>query len=170
MNIGIDKFEVFDETEEGMELFEAVVRRDLDFDEELEGDMLEIGWVVVDPANRRHGLGLFMIEAADTVFNGAQATCVLKPFPLQFEDCVNHRGPLYRTESYGFATPTMQDSKAGVTLPNASRDAALKVARDKLWEYHGRLGFRAWRDTQYMLRWSGYTSPSLKQAMGERVR
>jgi hypothetical protein len=32
------------------------------------------------------GLGLFMIEAADAVINGQMSLCVIKPFPLQYEE------------------------------------------------------------------------------------
>lgn len=57
-----------------------------EFDETTIGDLLVIERVVVDAAHRGHGLALFMIEAADSVINGNMSACIVKPFPLQFED------------------------------------------------------------------------------------
>ena len=97
-------FGLFDETQEGMDLYVAVVKSWEDgFAEEMQGDLQLINRMVVDPAHRGHGLGLFMLEAADVVVNGHMSAQIMKPFPLQFEAHSHYNN--YGRNNYGFPEP-----------------------------------------------------------------
>ena len=145
-NNGINKAIIFDETQEGMDLYQAVIAdADDGFEEEFQGDLQVVERMLVYPAHRGHGLGLFMLEAADNVINGHMSLQVLKPYPLQFER---------DDKDYGFPTP-----------PGGGREKAVKAACAKITAYYGRLGFAAKGQTGYMLRWNGFQLPSLSQAM-----
>jgi hypothetical protein len=102
-NNRIDKFDVFSDTSRGGEdIYRAWCSwRDGEdgdsFDGTMEGDLQVVERFTVEPAHRRHGLGLFMLEAADNVINGHMSMQVLKPFPLQFE-----RSSLAAGNNYGF--------------------------------------------------------------------
>jgi GNAT superfamily N-acetyltransferase len=154
-NSGADAFYIFDETEYGSRLYTAIVREAReDWErEDMEGDLQVIEELVLDPAHRGHGLGLFLIEAADCVINGHSSTQIIQPFPLQFQ-C--------RSTSYGlnvgFSEPP---GDAGST----ERKNAFEAARAKISAYYSRLGFRAEGETAYMLRWSGSKNPSLEEAL-----
>lgn len=154
----IDKFEVFDETSEGGELYTEVVR-DLDegCTDEGQGDVQVIERMVVDPAHRGHRLGLFMIEAANEVINGHMSVQIVNPFPLQFE--TDAAKQLWGR--CGFPEPpgeTEGDAHPG-------RQAAFTDARARLSTYYARLGFKTQGTTQFMLRWNGCQNPPLDQAM-----
>ena len=148
VNNDIDMLMLFDETSQGYELYEAVVK-DQEFD--LSGDLQHVERMGVDPAHRGLGLGLFMIEAADHVINGQMSTQVIKPFPLQFEG-----GP--GKNDYGFAPPPT----------DGSRGSALAAARAKIRDHYGKLGFKLVENTEFMLRSNVYCTPSLRQAMAQR--
>ena len=81
---GIDMREVFDETDEAYDAYTAIVSR-WDHLAEGGGDLQVVERVTVDPAHRGHGLGLFMIEAANKVLNGHLSAQVIHPSPLQYE-------------------------------------------------------------------------------------
>jgi hypothetical protein len=150
-NNGINKFQIFDETQEGMEVYQSVVEGLEDScDDVAQGDIQVIERVVTDPAHRGHGLGLFMIEAADTVINGHMSAQILKPFPLQFERSGTKK------DYYGFPEPP-----GG---PTEEREAALAAAQAKIGAHYGRLGFKRVGETGFMLRWNGFQQPSLDQA------
>ena len=91
----IDMLEVFDETDEAYNAYTAIVSRwdNLCFEaDESNGDsdLQVVERVTVDPAHRGHGLGLFMIEAANKVLNGHLSAQVIHPFPLQYEHGERH--------------------------------------------------------------------------------
>jgi len=154
-NTGADAFEIFDTTQEGMEVYNAVVGPLMDdFGEEMQGDALVIELIEITPAHRGHRLGLFMIEAADTVINGNMSACIIKPFPLQFEGGTN---------THGFPAPPGQSDSESNNRP--SRQEALEAAKAKLRAFYCRLGFHQHDRTAYMIRWNGYNHPSLDNAM-----
>lgn len=142
--------QIFDTTQEGLDAYEAVVRplRD-EFAESMQGDVQIVERVVVDRAHRGYGLALFMLEAADTVINGCMSAQILKPFPLQFER---------RGETYGFAPPPPPGT--------AEHAQAEKAALAKVTAHYEKLGFEEHDGSGFFLRWSGYRSPPLAQAMG----
>jgi len=111
--------------------------------------------MVVALAHRGHGLGLFIIEAADTVINGHMSAQIVKPFPLQFESNAGFGFPAQTSESYGFPDPPGETEG----LETAFLDAQAKIC-----SYYARLGFQK-HGNQFMLRWNGYKNPPLRQAM-----
>jgi len=152
MASNLNEFDVFDESDEGAEVYEAVVDGRfacMHMDEVLQGDLQVIERMEVHPAHRGLGLGLFMIEAADHVINGHCSAQVIKPFPLQFEQ---------RNRRYGFPAPPQPTDR--------THNAMFTAARDKLRAHYASLGFKVHRSTQYMLRWNGYQNPNLSDAMG----
>ena len=149
-------FEVFDETQEGFDVYEAIIREGMEGDEEeFAGDIQVINRVEVKPAHRGHGLALFMIEAADSVINGHMSLCILKPFPLQFQ---KSRVASELSYSYGYPMPPPSSTEA-------EQQAAQDAAMEKIKAHYARLGFH--EEGEYMVRWNGYTPhrPSLEQAM-----
>lgn len=87
---GINMREVFDEDDDAYNVYEAIASRwdDLCFEADEDtsaSDLQLVERVTVDPAHRGHGLGLFMIEAANKVLNGHLSAQVIHPFPLQYE-------------------------------------------------------------------------------------
>lgn len=164
-NNGVDKFEVFDTTQEGMEVYNAVVHSaEEDFDEEMQGDVLVVERMVVTPAHRGHRLGLFMIEAADTVINGHMSACIIKPYPLQFEGGESYGFPLSpELESMRFPLPPESESMQ-------TYERAFEAARAQLITYYSRLGFHQHENTRYMIRWNGYNHPDLDRAMKGKSR
>ena len=153
-NNRISAFEVFDETQEGCDVYEAIVREGLEGgDGDFEGDIQVINRVEVKPAHRGHGLALFMIEAADSVINGDTSLCILKPFPLQFEKRMTKES----SSSYGYALPPPSSTE---DERQAAQDAAMK----KIKAYYARLGFEG--KGEYMRRWNGWGDfPTIEQAM-----
>jgi len=157
-NTGVNKLRVFDETQEGLELYEEVVKGwDDGCVEEMQGDLQVINRMVVDPAHRGHGLGLFMIEAADIVVNGYMSAQILKPYPLQFEGHIRYGS----SSSYGFPEPPGKNEMS----PHSTREAAFANAQAKIRAYYTKLGFEIHDSTEYMLRWNGCQHPSLDKAM-----
>ena len=144
-NNHVDKPTLFDETQEAHELYERIVKKQED--ELLEGgDLQLVNRMEVDPAHRGHGLGLFMIEAADHVLNGHMSSQVIKPFPLQFEG-----------GDFGFPPPPAEAGE--------ERRRALAAARAKISAYYDRIGFTQVDGTEFMHRSNIYQSPPLRVAM-----
>ncbi len=53
--------------------------------EEGRGKALYIKRLYISPGHKGLGLGLYMIDSIDTIFNGNDSLCLIKPFPLQYE-------------------------------------------------------------------------------------
>ena len=142
-NNGVNQFDVYDETQEWHDMYVNVIQpREEDFDEDLSGNLLYIQTHEIRPAHRGHGLGRWLLEAADAVQNAQMSICVLKPFPLQFEAAELHSWP-----NYGFPAPPA----AGT----AARQAALDAAKARLVNYYSQLGFHQHNQGPFFTRWNG---------------
>ena len=158
-NNGVNKFELFDETNEGLELYQTVIKPMLDsdwLDETLQGDLQLVTHLAVDSAHRGHGLGLFMLEAADNVINGHMSAQAIKPWPLQFDLILG------RSNNFGFPDPD-PSYFAGNGLSGDAK-VAFDAARAKISAYYSRLGFKQITG-DWMFRWNGRANPTLSQAM-----
>jgi hypothetical protein len=106
-----------------------------DGDEIMQGSVLYIERIEIKEEFRGLGLGLFLVDQADSVLNNHMSLCLLNPYPLQYlEDDMD-------PESSGF-----------------------KISQNKIKKLWQLLGFKSIKhgDVEYMGRWNGYVVPFIK--------
>ncbi len=156
-NHSISRFDVLDSHQHTMEYFDAVVGSSGEpFSERLEKlldeiwnfNLLILDRVEILPKYWGSGVGLLVLASLIERYGGGAGVVGLKPFPLQLEP------------------KNIRDSSAWkkrLKLEDLPRDAT--VAKNKLKQYYGKLGFVEMKSTPYMFRNMSWALPS-----GEQLR
>jgi hypothetical protein len=154
---GVNMFDFFDEETRELGDVCAEVVEPLVGDEVMGGDLLVIDRIAItNVAHRGHKLGLFMIEAADKAINGHMSTCVLNPFPLQFA------GTTVDEDIVGFSLPLRDDANQSTFRCGACRsNGQAPLVLRQTWV----LCLQRHKVARFMMRWNGYGSPALSEAM-----
>lgn len=100
-----------------------------------EGAVLYVERVTINQEFKGLGLGLFLVDMADSILNDHMSLCLLMPYPLQY---LKHE----------------MDSKS----------PQFTIDQDKIKKYWMRLGFDVIikDDLDFLERWNGYGLPSIK--------
>jgi GNAT superfamily N-acetyltransferase len=135
-NNGFEERDVLDEEGSWFEIRAALKKLRKD---EATNAALIIERMTIAEEHRGHGLGLFLIEAADSVVNGGMSLCFVKPFPLQYEELGADQGLFPAAEN-----------KLRAYYARLGFDAAPDGSK-------------------WMVRWNGAVHPSLETAMSKEA-
>jgi hypothetical protein len=124
-----------------------------------QGDILYIDEIFVEESFRGLGLGLFLLDHADHVINSNNSLCLLIPYPLQYDGRSGQRHP--------WDVWTGDDAAMPPDLLAAKNSfyAEFEPAKEKLRKLYALLGFKTLNHgkNNFMGRWNGYRSPSIKK-------
>ncbi|MCA1602709.1 MAG: hypothetical protein LC776_14060 [Acidobacteria bacterium] len=159
---GLSPFDVLDTYQHTMEYFDAVLQSNrASFSDRLEklldyevwnSNLLILDRIEILPKYRGCGIGLLVLTSLIERFDGGAGVVALKPFPLQFE------------------SRECQDSSAWIKrlrLEDLPCDSL--AAKNKLKQYHEKLGFVEMKSTPFMFRSMAWALPSIEQLRSEQT-
>ncbi|KNC80451.1 hypothetical protein SARC_07188 [Sphaeroforma arctica JP610] len=152
--------DVLDETVEMNMIVAFLEKIKEEGEEDSSGNCIFVQHLYVSPRHRGYGLGWFMVQACDEVFNSGMSLAVLMAYPQQY----NHRLQLCHERFLPGANASLAEDYSQF---DDGRNEYVEQA-EKLTMYFEAFGFTD-RGDGMLARWNGERHPSLHGLMGRKI-